>query len=193
MTARRNSRKEAVVQAAMSLVAGRGADGTSVRMITARAGVTEAALYRHFLSKDDLILSIYRRIVDEMAAAKERIAAQAGPLADKLLEWIRVSYEHFDRSPEAFTFVLLTTHNFADEHREITGRQGRIFTGMISQATAAGELEPMDPELAMGHFSGVLLSVPQLINAGTLRGPASRYLDEVHRAVCRIFELPRRG
>jgi hypothetical protein len=45
----------------------------------------------------------------------------------------------------------------------------------------------MPPELALSHFTGLMLNVPRLINEGTLEGPASRYVDDVADAVWRAL------
>ena len=58
---------------------------------------------------------------------------------------------------------------------------------MIIRAQEAGEIRAIDPQLALSHFSGLLLNVPRLISEGTLEGPAARYIDEVAQAAWRIF------
>ena len=50
-----------------------GFEGTSMRLLTAKAGVNLAAVNYHFGSKDALIEAVFRRRLDPMNA--ERIAA----------------------------------------------------------------------------------------------------------------------
>jgi AcrR family transcriptional regulator len=176
------------MDAAVRLVAQNGVKGTTVRSIAREAGVTEAALYRHYASKAELCLDVYTRIVAEMIRAKETIASSDLPVRDKIHEWVRVSYELFDRHPDAFTFVLLTPHEFTESERKIATLQGLIFTDLVERAQAVGELRRMPPELALSHFSGVMLNVPRLINEGVLEGPASRHADDVAAAIWRILE-----
>ncbi|MFQ5805873.1 MAG: TetR/AcrR family transcriptional regulator [Phycisphaerae bacterium] len=175
------------MEAAVRLIAGKGIKATTVRSIAQEAGVTEAALYRHYASKEDLYFDVYTRLVTEMIAAKRAIASSSAPVFEKLKEWVRVSYDSFDRHPDAFAFVLLTPHDFPESQREITTVQGRIFMDVVKQAQAAGEMKPIPPALALSHFTGVMLNVPRLINEGTLKGPAAKYLDEVASAVWRLL------
>lgn len=100
--------RQGLILAATRLAARDGVDAVTVRDIAAAAGVTEGALYRHFKSKDDLFLSIYRQVVDEMVREKEAIVASGLPAREKLREWIRVSYAAYDRDPDSFTFALLS-------------------------------------------------------------------------------------
>ena len=183
----RPSSKDDIIAATVRLVAQNGVKAATIRQIARAAGVTEGAIYRHYVSKEELCLEIYSQIVTEMANMKQRIAANHAPIREKIREWTRISYEFFDHHPEGFTFILLTTHNFPENKRELTVRQGRIFMEMIKSAVAAGEIKPIAPELALSHFTGVMLNVPRLINEGLLEGPASRYFDAVADAVWNIL------
>ncbi len=184
----RRSRKDDIIAATVRLVAQNGVKAATIREIARAAGVTEGAIYRHYVSKEELCLEIYSQIVTEMANMKQRIAANDAPIREKIREWIQISYEFFDHHPEGFTFILLTTHNFPENKREITVRQGRIFMEMIKSAVATEEIKPIAPELALSHFTGVMLNVPRLINEGLLEGPASRYFEAVADAVWNILD-----
>jgi AcrR family transcriptional regulator len=181
MTGRRNRRDE-LVAAAVRLAARQGVHSASVRDIASEAGVTEGALYRHFDSKDDLCQQAYQQIVAEMIVRATHL-----PLCQRLSQWIRLSYEYFDGYPEAFTYVLLTPYDFAES--DITRRQGRLLTELLTAASRGGEFPESDPVLAMCHFSGIMLNVPRLINEGILEGPATRYVEDVTKAVCSVFGL----
>lgn len=175
------------MNAAVRLMARHGAKAATVRSIAREAGVTEGALYRHYVSKQELCLDVYTEIVTEMTRAKRAIASRDAPARDKIREWVRVSYEFFDHHADAFTFVLLTPHGFPEPHRDITEVQGQIFMDLVRQAQATGEMKSVLPELALGHFTGVMLNVPRMINAGTLKGPASKYVDDVADAAWRML------
>lgn len=183
----RKSRKDNVIAATISLVAKNGVHSTTVRQIAREAGVTEAALYRHFDNKEDLFIKVYCRIVAEMAAVKEEILESGKPIREKIREWIRVSYDYYDRFPDAFTYVVLTPHNFPENQEEIVTLQGRLLMKMFEQLPSTAHSP--SPELNLSHFSGVLLNIPQLINSGFLEGPASKYTDEVVAVIERIFRL----
>ena len=54
------------------------------------AGVTDAAIYRHYRSKKELWQSAYASIIEEMVRDKRDLADSDAPLCDKLREWVRL-------------------------------------------------------------------------------------------------------
>lgn len=61
--------KEKLLRAALSLVARDGFSAATTAAIAEAAGVAEGTLYRHFPSKDDLLIEAYRRLKSEVYAA----------------------------------------------------------------------------------------------------------------------------
>ena len=49
---------------ALDLFSDKGYDGTSLREIAERLGVTKAALYYHFASKEDILMALHMRLHD---------------------------------------------------------------------------------------------------------------------------------
>ena len=56
--------RERILDVALDLFIEQGFDGTSLRQIAEQLGVTKAALYYHFESKDDILLALHMRIHD---------------------------------------------------------------------------------------------------------------------------------
>jgi len=54
--------RERILDVALDLFTEQGFDGTSLRQIAERLGVTKAALYYHFTSKDDILLALHMRL-----------------------------------------------------------------------------------------------------------------------------------
>ncbi len=78
--------KERILDAAERLFADHGFDATSLRMITAQAGVNLAAVNYHFQSKDALIKAVFARRIGQVNQERLRMldecetAAGTGPL-----------------------------------------------------------------------------------------------------------------
>lgn len=69
----RTAGAQRVLEAALDLFSEHGFAGTSLQDIADRLGVTKAAVYYHFRSKDDLLLALVEPAIDElMAMATER-------------------------------------------------------------------------------------------------------------------------
>lgn len=84
-----------------------------VRDIAARAGVGVATIYRHYPTRADLIVAVYRHQIDACAAAGPELLA-AGPTAyDALVAWI-----------DRFVDFLVTKHGLAEAfHSDDAGFQ----------------------------------------------------------------------
>lgn len=96
----RGNAREAIVQAAIDSFYERGYENTSVQDVVERARVTKGAFYHHFEKKDDLLLHIHDRFMDELLAALEDLVAQQFPPREALallIEDIVVATATFQR------------------------------------------------------------------------------------------------
>lgn len=64
--ATRGFARERVLDAALELFASYGVSGTSLQMIADRLGVTKAAVYFQFHSKDDIALAVVKPVYDDI-------------------------------------------------------------------------------------------------------------------------------
>jgi AcrR family transcriptional regulator len=97
---RRGGAREAIVEAAIDCFYERGYDGTSVQDVVDRAGVTKGAFYHHFTKKDELLLHIHDRFMDQQMQALEAGLAEDLPPREALtllIEEIVVSAADFQR------------------------------------------------------------------------------------------------
>ena len=70
--ARRTDTRERIVNVAAGLIAEKGFNGTSIKDISDALGVTKAALYYHFASKDEIL----HAIVDQPISAVRSVLAE---------------------------------------------------------------------------------------------------------------------
>ena len=64
--------RDTITASAIRSVVEGGARNATIKAISAQMGVNEAALYRHFKSKEERLSSAYVGIVDEMAKQKRQ-------------------------------------------------------------------------------------------------------------------------
>ena len=57
-----SSTRERILDVALELFGAQGYDGTSLRQIAEQLGVTKAALYYHFESKEDILRALHMRL-----------------------------------------------------------------------------------------------------------------------------------
>jgi AcrR family transcriptional regulator len=72
----RTAAQTRVLDAAFNLIAQHGVSGTSLQMIADAIGVTKAAVYRQFKSKDDIVIALTERELGGLEAALEAAEAE---------------------------------------------------------------------------------------------------------------------
>jgi AcrR family transcriptional regulator len=159
---RRSDRRDQILREAAECFAARGFSGTTTRELAARVGITEAALYRHFASKE----ALYAAIIDAKIAAPDLIApleeaARAGDDVAVFSGLARANLEGGYRDPAFFRILLFTAlegHSLAEPFFEARVRRLREFlTRYIERRIAEGAFRPMDAVLAGRAFLGMIL------------------------------------
>jgi AcrR family transcriptional regulator len=69
--------RQRILDVALDLFTEQGYDGTSLRQIAEQLGVTKAALYYHFESKEDILMALHMRLHDFGKDALVRIGQEA--------------------------------------------------------------------------------------------------------------------
>ncbi|SHN45186.1 transcriptional regulator, TetR family [Cryptosporangium aurantiacum] len=135
--ARRN--EAALLEAAAEVFVAAGVDAP-VRDIAARAGVGVGTIYRHFPTRADLIVAVYRHQVEACAEAGPTLLAERPSPHDALASWI-----------DLFVDFLVTKHGLAaalhsDDaafqalHSYFLERLVPVCAELLDAAAAAGEI-----------------------------------------------------
>jgi len=155
------SRRDQILDAAMQCFASTGFRGTTTREIASRVGLTEAALYRHFASKEALYAAIIARKIDapDLTAHLEAAAA-AGDDRAVLGGLARTLIERAEADP-AFLRILLFTalegHSLSEPFFAARVLRMREFlTGYIARRVREGGFRALDPVLAARAFLGMV-------------------------------------
>jgi len=162
--ARRSSaeRRDQIVLEAARCFGTRGFRGTTTRDIAAAVGITEAALYRYFPSKE----AIYGALLDARMAVPEVIAAlepfaRANDDRQVFLRLARAILESVEADPSFLRLLLysaLEGHELARPFYEARMRRLREFlTRYITRRTREGAFREHDPILAARAFVGMVL------------------------------------
>jgi AcrR family transcriptional regulator len=103
----RPSREADILDAALVCFAEQGYDATRVRHIAQRAGVSEAALYRHYKSKEAVALALFATHMRRYAEALEAVADdRALTVEERIRGVVRASLDARRTDPAAHAFVL---------------------------------------------------------------------------------------
>ncbi len=135
--ARRN--EKTLLEAAAAAFVADGVD-VPVRDIAARAGVGVGTIYRHFPTRADLIVAVYRHQIEACAAAGPALLAASSTPHAALVQWI-----------DLFVDFLVTKHGLAaalqsDDaafqalHASFLDRLVPVCDRLLDAAVAAGEI-----------------------------------------------------
>ncbi|WP_244927773.1 TetR/AcrR family transcriptional regulator [Nocardioides sp. W7] len=135
--ARRN--EETLLTAAAAVFVEAGVEAP-VRAIAARAGVGVATIYRHFPTRADLIVAVFRHQVESCAdAAPELLARHESPY-DALVAWIDL-FVDFVATKHGLAEVLQSDADaFGALHTLFLDRLVPACVGLLDAARAAGEV-----------------------------------------------------
>jgi AcrR family transcriptional regulator len=135
--ARRN--EETLLDAAAAVFVASGVDAP-VRDIAAKAGVGMGTIYRHFPTRADLIIAVYRHQVEALAGAGPALLAAQGSPHAALGQWV-----------DQFVGFLVTKHGLASVlqsddggfqslHDYFLDRLSPVVAELIRAAVEAGEI-----------------------------------------------------
>ena len=94
--------KEALIQAALDLIAQKGPGGFTFAEAARAAGVSPAAPYRHFRDRDDLLIDVARRGFEQFTQALARAWDDGRPEPMSAFERVGRAYLAFARSEPAY-------------------------------------------------------------------------------------------
>ena len=127
---------EALVQAALDLIAQFGPAGFSFAEVTRAVGVSPAAPYRHFRDRDALMADIARRGFDKFADALTGAWNGGAPDAMAAFKAVGQAYLAFARNEPAYFAAMFEARLPPDTSRELTQATDRAF-GILRQACEA--------------------------------------------------------
>jgi AcrR family transcriptional regulator len=142
---RDRAEQQRIVRAAYTLIQRDGSKATSVHDILREAGLSTRAFYRHFRSKDELVLEMYRVDCDRVnATLVAAVAAAPDPVA-ALTAWI-------DQNLAVVYDARRLRHAVVLSSAEVASAEG--FTE-VKNAGLAAQRTPLVALLRDGHDQGV--------------------------------------
>ena len=155
----RTAAQTRVMDAALKLIAERGVSGTSLQMIADEMGVTKAAVYRQFKTKEEIVIAITEREMSKLEEMLEAAEAEGHPLRareillDRMIEQaidrrgafsvpmfdpviirLQAEYQPFQRFIERLYAALLGTE---------AGVEARFHAAMLSSAISVSVMHPL--------------------------------------------------
>ncbi|TAK44569.1 MAG: TetR/AcrR family transcriptional regulator [Betaproteobacteria bacterium] len=144
-----------ILDAAEELFMQHGFEGTSMRLLTSKAGVNLAAVNYHFGSKDALIEAVFRRRLDPMNAERiaeldrlEKSAAGTAPAPERIIRaFLRASLAMIeDAKGGGRNFIRLLGRAYTEPSKPIRALIGQLYGPAMERYKSA--FQRALPELA---------------------------------------------
>lgn len=174
--------RKKILQESLSLFARKGFDATSVRDISQAVGVSDAALYRHFPSKENIAAELFSHHFGALARVIREAGADQTNFPALIEKLTGILCELHDQSPDVFAFILLNQH----EHLRFVNDDGNVvaeIAAIMNAASARGDIAIADGELAAAMALGVAVQPAVFKLYGRLPGPLSDRKAVISRAI----------
>ena len=162
-------RRQQIVAIAGELFSQKGFRGTTTKEIAERAGVSEAIIFRHFATKDDLYAAILDAKVQQTAERMKAQLAEAASRKDDQAFFGLLAFEmlEFHIKDQTFMRLLLFSglegHDLSDIFFHSAARDVKDSIRLyIKQRIADGAFRPVDPAVAARAFVGMVLHQVQV-------------------------------
>src|SRR5229473_676568 len=152
--------KEALLQAALGLIAEKGAAGFTFADAARMAGVSPAAPYRHFRDRDELLSSIAQRGFEQFEAVLTKAWDDGRPDTVTAFERVGKAYLAFAREEPAFYSAMFESGLPVDLNPTLQAASERAF-GIIR--AAAERLAALAPRRKLPMSAEDLLEAEVLI------------------------------
>ena len=137
--ARRN--EQALLAAAADVFVGAGVDAP-VRDIAARAGVGMGTIYRHFSTRADLIIAVYRHQVETCARAGPDLLASSRSPQAALARWADLFVDFLITKHGLAAALRSGSPRFESLHAYFLDRLVPVCAQLLDAAAHAGEIGP---------------------------------------------------
>lgn len=151
--------KQRIERAAMELFVRQGIAETSIREVAKAAGVSQGAMYNHYVSKDELAWQLFSQHFGAIGAELHRRQQALQSIHDKLLAMIHYAFELFDQDWVLVTYVFWVRHRFLNRGTWKHHNPYLVFKAAIVEAVRRGEIPKQNADLAASLVIGSVIQV----------------------------------
>ena len=189
--------KERILEAALTLFAENGYDGTSVEQIANVVGIKAPSLYKHYKGKEDILNALIDSAetrYEEMFGSEDNI----GKVPESPEEFIKVTMERISftmRDPIIRKIrMLLVQEQFRNERiSEVTTRHQldgiqRMFAKIIKEMMDKGLVAQDDPNLLAAELTApAVLQIARSDRQPQCEKECMEYIEKHLRHFCKVY------
>lgn len=154
------SSKEAILAAALNLLARRGYAGLSMRELATESGLAKATIYHYFQDKEDILANV---IVQNMQEMRRRVLAAAAQESDYQAKVRAIVFTHFGAIQEQRAVILTILREISEPRptlRALIQEQHKAYIDALAAILQAGAdqgvFRKADPQLTALSLLGLV-------------------------------------
>jgi AcrR family transcriptional regulator len=182
--------RQCILEQARQQFFAHGYHGVSIRDIVQACGLSNAALYHHFGSKQNLYVEVIRGFVASVVQPVQQAEAGRGTSRERLTRMVLAFAEYMSESQSEPHMLLrdLTECEGEETQRlipEVLGQVLAPFAAVLEGGIVAGEIRPVDVDRVSFLLMGMLNSLAARRMHGLVSGTLE---EEVELAIRTLFE-----
>ena len=135
---KRTAVEEEILNVAADMFSRRGYQATTLDDIAVAAGISRAAFYSYFPSKEELLRRMYNQVISSTQTALERIAAEDLPVPEKLRRITRHHVQYLAANMPMAQVFFSEIFNLPEEMERSVVQANRAFGQVIERVVQEG-------------------------------------------------------
>ena len=158
------TRQHQIVEAARDLIASGGVDALTIRGIASKVGVTEAAIYRHVASKEEVILLLIQEVEESLFQAISRATRSDRHALERLEHILQLHVSYLELRQGVSFVVIAQAAQFSEPRVRSAGKRlVEKYLSLVAETISQGiERDEIDksvlPDAAAMIFYGMIQS-----------------------------------
>lgn len=186
------ARRDEIIDTSAQVFARRGYHGTGMAELCAANGLGKGAFYHYISSKEELLAAIHDRVMDEVMAGADRVAAAGGTPSEQLTLMGAELLDVIHRYPDHVWVFLHEFPALTGERAETFRVRRRAYEKRVEAVLRAGmrrgEFRTVDPRLTAYAWLGMHNYTYLWLKSGgrvTARSVAQPFADIFIHGICK--------
>jgi AcrR family transcriptional regulator len=180
-------RRARLMEAGLQLFGTEGYAGTSIRAVSAAAGLNTRYFYESFSSREDLLYHVYAQIIREVAEAVVEVTARASSIEEQAHVGLRTAWSILTEDPRKARVISLEVVGVSERLERLRRDNRHAFADLLLRNARLihGEgVEPrLDPVLTARSLMGAV--VEMLVD--WINGDLDATVDEIVDFFTKLF------
>lgn len=145
-----DERRSQIIEVAMKIINEEGYGAFTTRRLAEKIGISEPALYRHYKSKDDIIVHILGKMKELWISIKSE-TDKAQDLEEKLCHFVMMHFRYIEQNPDILAILfadeyLRLNENVRTELFKVTDIRFAYLHKLLDEGIKSGKIKGSNPD-----------------------------------------------